>query len=613
MKRFSKVDLFFGAGYFIMTIGVALVYGSVHVSNNTLDLFVSRTSLLFCLLLLVLLFLANAPFLVERRAWLSVLVLSFYVTTMFVFLFRNTAYGLNGVQGDAQFITASITKYAYYGGLVDFSYHGLSAFYPPLYFYAMGKLAWLGHIEPYKIVKWGPVLVAFLGTLLIYFVWSRFVNRTFALLFTFVSVLINPFLILYKPYEFMILTLMIPWWFFFVMPTKKTFANKKKYIGFLLLGGWIGSLLFQTYYYWFFIFGLYTCIQAIADFIQERSVKHLLQKYKSSFWVLGLTFLFSLFYLAPLLGDFMKYGVEPLQNRWFRPSMLDLPTYNLANTVNIIYFIGLVSLFWFSQQNELMKKLLLLLGAAYAWKLLGHLGIALNKPLLHVKGDNLIQLILVAGFCYFIYSLSALKDLKSRWKPILLFALLYLFASLGQDITQIVKSPLYAQAQKEQVLPEVAVLKKMDCKGKVFLSDNMKLSAYLPVFDFFNLNGPFSHHSSRRDERVLFLQALSQFHDPQFIAWMLTYNQYDKVDFVSLPQGQMKKVSIEDWSSPFPMSKKTVQITFDPQIFKSAYFKPIPGLHEMVEVQPIDVAIYQQFDEQQLQFAKKYAREAIDN
>jgi galactan 5-O-arabinofuranosyltransferase len=609
VKEFRKGDLFFLFGYIIITVGVTLVYNRVHVSSDILDLFVSRTSLLFCALLLVLLFLAKTPILVERRAWLSILILSFYVTTIFVFLFRNTDYGMNGVEGDEQFITASITKYANYWRLVDFSYHGLSAFYPPVYFYVMGKLAWLLHIEPYKITKWGPILVAFLGTLLIYLVWSRFVNRTFALLLTFVSVLIDPMFILYKPYEFIVLAMMIPWWLFFVSPKEDSFASKRKYVGFLLLGGWIGSLLFQTYYYWFFIFGVYTLIQMIVDFIKERSLQYLLQKYKHPFLVLGLTFIFSLFYLAPLGSDFMKYGIEPLQNRWFRLYMLDLPTYHLGNTVNIIYFIGFASLFWFSQKNELMKKLLILLGAAYTWKLLGHLGIAINKPLLHVKGNNLIQLILVAGFCYFIYFLSALKDQKVRWKPILLFALLYVFTSLGQDITQVLKNPLYEHAHEEKVVPEVAVLKKIDCKGKVFLSDNMKLSAYLPVFNFFNLNGPFSHHSSRRDERILFLQGLSQFHDPQFVAWMLTYNRYDKVDFVSLPHGEMKKVSIEDWSSPFPLSKKIIQITFDPQIFQSAYFKPIPGLQEMVEVQPIDIAVCKQFAAHQLQFARKYVSE----
>ena len=80
-----------------------------------------------------------------------------------------------GTLGDQGFRIASIERFSQSLSLSDFSYRGLPAFYPPAFFYLLGRLsAWCG-IPAYEALKLGLVAVAALVPICTYRLWSRLV------------------------------------------------------------------------------------------------------------------------------------------------------------------------------------------------------------------------------------------------------------------------------------------------------------------------------------------------------------------------------------------------------------------------------------------------------
>jgi hypothetical protein len=63
-------------------------------------------------------------------------------------LFIDARYGLNGTLGDAGMNAAQITHFAHLGFGQDATYQGLAPFYPPLWFWALGRLATLFDVAP---------------------------------------------------------------------------------------------------------------------------------------------------------------------------------------------------------------------------------------------------------------------------------------------------------------------------------------------------------------------------------------------------------------------------------------------------------------------------------
>ena len=174
------------------------------------------TLVLFVFLMLIVIYTLRGRFLDKNRNLIAVHLLSVFLTTLLVFLFRETAYGLNGISGDAGFNSAMITKFSYYWKNTDFDYKHLPAFYPPLYHYILGKIALIFSIPPYKMIKYGFIAAAYFLPICSYGLWKRIVGRHAAVLFTFVFSLSMETLLLYKTYEFIGLMLFIPWWLFYV-------------------------------------------------------------------------------------------------------------------------------------------------------------------------------------------------------------------------------------------------------------------------------------------------------------------------------------------------------------------------------------------------------------
>lgn len=615
--------------YAIVTIGSAGIIKLMNIPNYRLnEALIPKTLLLFCGFLIILVYFVKVPRIHRIKEWISVLILGFFLTVFTVFLFRNTYYGFNAVENDVEFITASITRYANTWTFHDFAYQDLSAFYPPLYFYILGKIAWITGIEPYMMVRFGTFAVCFLLPLLFFLAWSKVIKKQFAMFFTYALILVfphSPFSLYYKAYEFIALAFIVPWWFSFVEPLKGLPEDRKRYIRFLLVGGLLGSLIFQTYYYWFFAFIIYTALQLVFDFFRKESRKDILTKYKHIFLVLVLTGGFSSFFIVPMVWDFLTVGFNPLQNRYFYFDMLTIEPRITADMEGIILLISLFTLVVFSQKQKIVFRLLLILFSVYIWQFVGHVGLSIDKPNLHFKMKEMLNYILMAGFSYFVYLLTISKRFRAYRKNITVAVLAIIVLVFGQNVLDVKDHRYNRRAQKSYVPQEVKTLKQFDYKDKVVLSIYNKLHVYLPVYDFFSHEVLFSHHSGQREQRLNFLKELSKYRDARFVAWMLTYNKFDKVDFIWLPTSSSQNkptqylsnniVIYQDASIRVPINHypglKHVYFKFDQRIYQPPYFKQLKKGETLYEIQSVNASDYYEFSTEQKQLADRYMSDEV--
>ena len=93
------------------------------------------------------------PATAATRGWLVTGLVGAFLAAGAALVLSGTDFPPLGIALDQGFRAASVTKYAHTLALVDFAYKDLPAFYPPLFFWVLGRgAAWLG-VEPYEALK----------------------------------------------------------------------------------------------------------------------------------------------------------------------------------------------------------------------------------------------------------------------------------------------------------------------------------------------------------------------------------------------------------------------------------------------------------------------------
>ena len=77
-----------------------------------------------------------------------------------------------GIALDQGFRTASITRYAHSIALVDFAYKGLAPYYPPLFFWVLGRFAAGRTRRRTRRSKWAIVVTALIVPVLAVRLWA---------------------------------------------------------------------------------------------------------------------------------------------------------------------------------------------------------------------------------------------------------------------------------------------------------------------------------------------------------------------------------------------------------------------------------------------------------
>ena len=203
-----------------------------------------------CLVLAVVAgaFVLVAPLPAKTKGWVVAALVGIYLFAAAALVLSGSPFPPIGIALDQGFRTASITKYAHSIALVDFAYKGLPPYYPPLFFWVLGRLAAWTDTSAYEALKIGVLFTALVVPLIAVRFWAS-ITRDWAIAVA-VAVAGLAFTDWYEPYGWLAVIVFVPWFLLFVLQVGRRHDLSR---GMTVAGMVIGAALVMTYYYPFFI------------------------------------------------------------------------------------------------------------------------------------------------------------------------------------------------------------------------------------------------------------------------------------------------------------------------------------------------------------------------
>jgi len=513
-------------------------------------------------------------------------IVSLFLTATLALVLKNTPFTVGAVTGDQRFYTYFVTKFAAYPGYVDGVYRDLPTFYPPLYYYVLGRLAALLQVEPFHIMKSGLLATTFVLPYAGAWLWRRLVDDKIAIAAAFALLFYQ---LWFKPAEWLTLVLFLPWWLYWVEDvTQRQPVKRWAQLRWWLIGGLVGGLIFQTYYYWFFIGGVSLVISLAARQLRLVQTDGWRIDLRNAAGMLTSAALFSSIYWGPYLYSmYATGGWEPLQNRWLSEGKIPLPLPFVDDSLEGVFLLGgLLYLVLSASHNRVSRSLLSLVMAVYVWAALGYVGMLTDHPLLTFRAypviDYLLTLAAIMGLLRLWHTVDWAQFLRpstlafQRLAPALLMVLL-LF--LGQESTrrlredENVQKALAAQVPQAQ-LAALDTLTDQQYQDKDFLLGDayVDLMAFRPFYSFLPWTATFSHPAGRLHDRARFLEQLATTQDPALFATAFMHNRYSRLDYVLLePSADNWLLAFTDIDFPNRTFKRSLQ--FDGQLLAEPYFQ----------------------------------------
>lgn len=578
----------------------------------------TRLALLLYGCFVVLVFAIPAAAIRRRRELLSVLGFAAMLAGLLFGLFSMTPFGLNSYLGDQHYVLAAIEKYSTTWRWVDFNYAHLPTYYPPLYFYVLGRIAWLLHIPAYGMVKIGFLAAALVLPPIVYRSWTPWLGKMGAMLLVVLFFLSFPQEFMFKTYEFLTAALVLPWWLYYGERLNHVENESGKQRFWLwIVGGVLGALIFQTYYYWFFILACYLPFSLI---ISASFGRKSWREGWSDFWrkvrLLALVALLSAWYWVPLLVSALTVGYQNFQNRWLSTGMIQINFFQLLATpefIGLVLLAGLTYLVFRYERSRLHEILLNLTVTCFIWYLIGFVGILIGTPNLHIKAWMLSDYVLLAGVVLGLEELAS----HARWHRVngRLWALsmcVTVFV-LGQSYVNVtVDSALYKNSVMYTTVPTaVSQLKSVGTlSGKVFLTNEFEAVDFQPLYLFIGYNPNYANPAAQYASRLQFLKDLQSVSEPKSYAWMLQYNEFDRVTDIWMTEPFLR-LGFDN----YPNGTSVTDVTVPQGYQTSSDFTRVAGT-DIYRVNRVPKTAFKDFNVYELavasQFAEPSLRKSID-
>jgi hypothetical protein len=505
----------------------------------------------------------------------------------------GTPYAPGGISGDQSFRTAAITRFADSWQSADFTFQGLPSFYAPAYFWVLGRTANLAAIEPWRMTKYGTVLVALLVPLVTYLLWRRLVPDHTAALIAAVPLVVDNF---YEPYSWLVLFAIVPWWLEAVHGLRRPGLRP----GNPVLLGLIGAGLFLTYYYFFFIAAIALAVYLVVERVLGRFDR---QRMGRAALALGVAAAGSAIFWAPLLVSILRAEApESLANRWFNAGHTTLPLPMLeASAIGAVSLLGLGFLLWTVRRDPLSRGLLVFLAAAYGWYLIGAAAVAAGTPLLSFRGRPLIPMILAIAGILALVRIVELAAARFRRQDVFRVAWVVgtaLVVLIGQDfVTTIRDSPLLPTAHAtawpdgrlppyhpaEVIRPDppaTVVRQAIDDRlsaerNPVLLSDRRDILVLYPYYGFIQWGAHYAHPAAEFHSRVSFLEELAAAASPAEFSARSEQNRFDRIDaFLLRVDGDELTLQFND--DTFEGGERNRVLRFPRTLFSPDAFELVP-------------------------------------
>jgi len=496
----------------------------------------------------------------------NIILFSIFNFAGYLFLFYNAHWGYNGLVGDNVYRTAYITRMAHSGYPKDFGYKDLSAFYAPLYWYFLALISILFQIPPYKMIRVGLLVTAFLVPIILFETWKKIYSVKIAFTITIVS---SIFLTsIYSIDHTLGAFFIIPYFmYYFENCTGKRFT-KKDYV----LAGIFGSIVFCTFFFYFLVIPFYYLISFIQNSNEfKKKLKHLV-------YTTITLILFSSWFWAPLLKDIILIGFESHQNRYFQPDMLIYPLLvYIGFSINPVGMIYIIRKYKNSYDFKILGNLILSIHIAF---LLGFFGVLIGFPILH---DRLMKLsgyilfvsssIFYVRFFVFIAENGILRknNININLHQVEIYIMITIMISqLNAHWSYITGSPGYDAAHKgNSMAEEREIFEELDYEDKVFLTNEWEIIMFLPLYLFLLPNPYYSHPSALYNERVEFLVKLSECKSSKEFYDMIIDNKFGPIDYFYLDLNDNgTKLVFEVAVETFPDGREYYEIEFEIELFQ---------------------------------------------
>lgn len=302
---------------------------------------------------------------------------------------HGTRWSFNGLYSDAGFRTEAATRFADTAASADYGYRGLPAYYPPALPWLEGRLAVLFHVPAWATMKPVTLVLVALVPVLAWLLWRRVLPDLPAALVVAATTLSTVDLV--RPDEFLVLTLVVPWWLDLVRGLRRRGVRPLPAWGHGAILGVL--LLFHTFY--FLPLAVATVAGVLVDLARRRPWP--LRPGRAAV-VAAVGLLVSTPYWVPMaLLKLRGAPSDNLQMRWSDPGFSLPPGPTGVGFAGVLGVLGVLWLLVRLRRCRLAETLALTLFTTYAFFLGGQWLQQWQVAVLPEKCGHLLSVLLVAS------------------------------------------------------------------------------------------------------------------------------------------------------------------------------------------------------------------------
>jgi galactan 5-O-arabinofuranosyltransferase len=538
--------------------------------------------------------------------WLGpalVLITSATMSGLSALALNGTRWSFNAIYSDAGFRTEAVTRFADSPALADYGYRGLPSYYPPALPWIEGRIADLLGVPGWTVMKPVTLVLAALVPLLALLLWRRVVPQPVAGAVVAATSLLAVDLV--KPDEWLVLSLVVPWWLELVRGVRRPGVRPLPLWAHGAIMG--GLLLFHSFY--FVPLGLATVVGLALDALARRPMP---LRPLRGLAVLAVGLLVSTPYWLPsALLRLQGVPADSLQMRWSPPGFTHPP---LPLPPELSGLLGLVGLVWLLRRvrtDRLAAAVALALGSSYAFFVGGQWLQRYGVAVLPEKADDLLVLLLVASGVLGLADLTTgvLRVSPTTPARVLTLALVVVLAvpavatfrahwvtGIRASTAQHMRYPdgtwpsggppenpathKHPWSVNPQGIDEPSVREVSDAYRSlggrlddrtVLVTSRADLLATTPVHPFTAWKSIYSHPAGRFQDRLAVLRRAADCRDSRCV-WQLLYdNRFDRVDGLVLTRSE-EGLRLSVTTDLFPDGWETTRLSFPAGLFKAPWF-----------------------------------------
>jgi hypothetical protein len=274
----------------------------------------------------------------------------------------GTPFGFGGLAGDMGRMSASATRYTTTIASSDTLVPGLPSEYPPFYAWLVGRASVLLDEPAWRLLADAEILFTSAAVLAAFLMWRRLVGPWLALAIAALTLATwsDP----RKAFEMLTLAIFVPW-------VLEVFARPPRRRLHWLPAGLLGGLIVITYQAWL----VYAAIGLVALIvIAWRTEPDRWAYLRRLGLVVAVAFVVSSWYVVPFLWGSHTKGGQSISDLYVSGSInAGLFPFLDVDPLGLLQLVGLIGLLWLWRSVWWARPLLLLIIAAYGYRLLSML------------------------------------------------------------------------------------------------------------------------------------------------------------------------------------------------------------------------------------------------